>query len=70
MMASRVSMVFAIFAFFIFHKGLKRYSSSNLMVARVISILKNFDFSMLYYFGQSFLFGYMVLVLTDVFLFG
>ena len=35
LLVSFVSMAFVIFAFFIFHKGLKRYSSSNLMVARV-----------------------------------
>ncbi len=35
LLVSFVSMAFVIFAFFVFHKGLKRYSSSNLMVARV-----------------------------------
>ncbi|MGN1355992.1 MAG: ABC transporter permease [Bacilli bacterium] len=35
LLVSFVSMGFVIFAFFIFHKGLKKYSSSNLMVARV-----------------------------------
>lgn len=30
-----VSLIFVFFAFFIFYKGLKKYSSSNLMIARV-----------------------------------